>query len=226
MTDLATELGELENSTEAALGSLEQDNRWEEALEIYRSAGARVEALTQGVARADPLYRPARKLRAFLYLREANTLRALGRQAEAAPLGELELSAAMASGEGLSIARAMFSLGASCLVNGQPERGLKLIAESRPMFEHVDEPEYKHGLGWWYIIQADLSAAGLVETSAEYALDCAQTALSILRPLDNWPGIVRAHAARVQAYERLGDTRAAQVARAAQQMAAALMNKK
>lgn len=223
MTDLATELGELENSTEAALGSLEQDNRWEEALEIYRAAGARVDTLLQGLARADPLYRPARKLRAYLYLREANALRALGRETEAAPLGELELSAAMASGEGLSIARAMFSLGATCLVNGQPERGLKLIEQSKAMFEHVDEPEYKQGLGWWYVIQADLSAAGLMATTAEYALECAQTALTLLRPLNNWPGIARAHAARAQAYDRLGDTRAAQVARAAEQMAAAMI---
>ena len=225
MTDLATELGELENSTEAALGSLEQDNRWEEALEIYRAAGARVDTLLQGLARADPLYRPARKLRAYLYLREANALRALGRETEAAPLGELELSAAMASGEGLSIARAMFSLGATCLVNGQPERGLQLIEQSKAMFEHVDEPEYKQGLGWWYVIQADLSAAGLMATTAEYALECAQTALTLLRPLNNWPGIARAHAARAQAYDRLGDTRAAQVARAAEQMAAAMVKR-
>src|SRR5687767_15166750 len=131
MSDLATQLGELENSTHAALGTLEQDNRWPEALEIYRTAGAQVDALTQGLPRTDPLYRPARKLRAYLYLREANALRALGREAEAAPLAELELSAAMASGEGLSIARAMFSLGTTCLVNGQPERGLQLIDQSK-----------------------------------------------------------------------------------------------
>ncbi len=226
MTDPATQLGELEHRTHQALGTLEQDNRWEEALAIYRAAGAEADALVQGVPRSDPLYRPARKRRAYLYLREANALRALGREAEAAPLGELELSAAMASGEGLSIARAMFSLGTSCLVNGQPERGLKLIEQSKPMFEHVDDPEYRQGLGWWYIVQADLSAAGLVPTSAEYALECAQTALAILRPLHNWPGIARAHAARAHAYQRLGDTRAAQVARTAEQMALALVPKK
>src|SRR5687767_13122261 len=123
MTDLANQLGELENRTNHALGTLEQDGRWEEALALYRSAGEEVDALVQGVPRSDPIYRPARKVRAYLYLREANALRALGREAEAAPLGELELSAAMASGEGLSIARAMFSLGTTCLVNGQPERG-------------------------------------------------------------------------------------------------------
>ncbi len=223
MTDLATQLGELENRTQVALGTLEQDNQWAEALDIYRTAGAEVDALMQGVARSDPLYRPARKLRAYLYLREANALRALGREAEAAPLAELELSAAMASGEGLSIARAMFSLGTTCLVNGQPERGLQLIEQSKPMFEHVAEPEYQQGLGWWYIVQADLSAAGLVPTSAAYALECAQTALSLLRPLNNWPGIARAHAARAQAYDRLGDEPAARVARTAEQMALAML---
>ena len=223
MTDPATRLGEIAQRSEAALGTLEHDNRWEEALAIYRAAGAEVDALTHGLARKDPLYLPAKKLRAYLYLREANALRALGREAEAAPLAELELSAAMGTGEGLTIARAMFSLGTTCLVNGQRQRGLQLIAQSKPMFEHVDDPEYKQALGWWYLVQADFSAAGLVEGNAEYALECAQTALSILRPLENWPGVARAHAARAAAYERLGNARAAQVARAAEQMAAAMM---
>jgi hypothetical protein len=225
VTDPAHRLGEIAQRAEDALGTLERDNRWEEALAIYHAAGAEVDALTQAASRKDPIYRPAKKLRAYLYLREANALRALGREAEAAPLAEAELSAAMGTGEGLTIARAMLSLGTTCLVNGQTERGLKLIAESRPMFEHVDNPEYRQALGWWYIVQADLSAAGLLETTAEHALDCAQTALSILRPLENWPGVARAHAARAAAYDRLGDAHAAQVARAAEQMALAMQEK-
>lgn len=226
MTDPATRLGEIAQRSEAALGTLEQDNRWEEALAIYHATGAEVDALTQGLSRKDPLYRPAKKLRAYLYLREGNALRALGRPAEAAPLAELELSAAMGTGEGLTIARAMFSLGTTCLVNGQQERGLKLIEQSKPMFEHVDDPEFKQGLGWWYLVQADLSAAGLVDSSPQYALECAHKAFTILRPLQNWPGVARAHAARAAAYDRLGDERAARVARSAEQMALALLNQR
>jgi tetratricopeptide (TPR) repeat protein len=217
MPDFTAQLHELEVRTESALGALEQNDRWAEALEIYCSAGTEVDALR--VPRPDPAYKPARQLRAYLYLREANALRALGRQAEAAPLGDLELSAAMASGNRLSIARAMFSLGSTCVANGEIERGLKLLDDARPMSEHNADPAHRQGLGWWYLIQADIGNTGLVRTAPEYALQASERALSFLRPLENWPGIARAHAARARAYERLGNAAAARVAHAAEQMA-------
>jgi tetratricopeptide (TPR) repeat protein len=221
MTDYQATLRELETRTDEALGSLEQDGRWAEALEIYHNAGQELDGLD--IPRKDPAFRPGRKLRAYLYLREANALRALGRHAEAVPLGDLELSAAMASGDRLTIAQAMFSLGGTCVANGETARGLKLLADSKPMFEHGDDDAHRQGLGWWYIIQADLSNADLAPTTAEHALSCADTALSILRPLANWPGVARAHTARAQAYERIGDHDAARVARAAANMAVAMM---
>jgi tetratricopeptide (TPR) repeat protein len=222
VVDLLEVLRELEARTDEALGTLEQNGQWPEALAIYQAAGAEVDALS--VARRDPAYRAVRKLRAYLYLREANALRALGRHAEALPLAEQELSAAMASGHQLSIARAMFSLGSTCLANGEVERGLKLLDDSRPMFEHHDDPDHRQGLGWWHIIQADIGNSGLAPTPPEYALQQAEQALAILRPLENWPGIARAHAARARAYERLGDEATARVARAAAQMAAARLS--
>jgi len=214
-------LGELEARTETALGSLEQAGRWDEALAIYQTAGAEVEAL--GLKRGHPVYRAARRLRVYLYLREANALRALGRQPEAAPLAGQELSAALASGDRLSIARAMFSLGSTCLANGEVERGLKLLADARPMFEHSDDAEHRQGLGWWYIIQADIGNDGLITASPEQSLAAADQALAILRPLENWPGIIRAHAARALAHDRMGDAAAAKVARAAAMMAEAML---
>jgi hypothetical protein len=151
-------------------------------------------------------------------------MRALGRHAEALPLAELELSAAMASGHQLSIARAMFSLGSTCLANGEMARGLKLLDDSRPMFEHHDDADHRQGLGWWHLIQADIGNNGLTGTPPDYALQAADQALAILRPLENWPGIARAHAARAKAYERLGDPEAARVAHAAEKMAEAMLN--
>ena len=222
MTDFTTALHALEERVDIALGSLEQNGRWAEALEIYHYAGAELDAL--GIPRADAAYRPGRKLRAYLYLREANALRALGRNDEAPPLGELELSAAMASGHRLSIAQAMFSLGSTCVATGDAARGFKLLDDSKAMFEHGSDNEHRQGLGWWYVIQADLSNANLASTSAEYALECAREALAILRPLENWPGIARAHGARAAAYERMGDKKAANVARAAEGMAKGIID--
>jgi tetratricopeptide (TPR) repeat protein len=207
----------IEDRAEAALGALEQEGRWAEALVIYASAGAEVDGL--GIPRPDPAHRPARKLRAYLYLREANALRALGRHAEARPLADKELSAAIASGDHLSIARAMFSLGATCLANGERERGLKLLADSKPMFAHHPDDDHRQGLGWWHIVMAELSNEGLSDVAPQQALADANEALTILRPLKNWPGIARAHRARATALQRLGDADGAKVALTAAQMA-------
>ncbi len=213
-------LSDLERRTDEALGRLEQDGQWVEALARYQAAGAELDAL--GIPRRDPTHKAARRLRAFLYLREANALRALGRHAEARPLADEELSAAMASGDRLSIARAMFSLGSTCVANGEIERGLKLLADAGPMFAHHNDDEHRQGLGWWHIIQADLSNMGVSRTPPDEALKQADAALTILRPLENWPGVARAHSARGAALTRLGQPDAARVAQTAGRMAAAL----
>ncbi len=210
----------LEDRTDAALGRLEQDGQWTAALEHYQGAGAELDALA--VPRKDPIFKAARRLRAFLYLRQANALRALGRHAEARPLADAELSAAMASGDRLSIARAMFSLGSTCVANGEVARGLKLLADAGPMFAHHTDALHRQGLGWWHIIQADLSNMGVSRTAPDAALHDADAALALLRPLENWPGITRAHAARAAAYTRLGQPDEAKVAKTAERMAAAI----
>jgi tetratricopeptide (TPR) repeat protein len=221
LSDFQTILQNLQQRTDKTLDTLERENRWEEALEIYHAAGAEVDALD--IPRDDPAYRlayrEARRVRAYLYLREANALRALGRPGEATALGEKELEAATASGDGITIARSMFSLGGTYLANGDVERGLKFLDDSKPMFEHGDDYDHRQGLGWWYIIQADIRNAGLLPDAPEAAVAMADEALEILRPLKNWPGVARAHEARAKAYERMGDAEAARLARTAQKMA-------
>lgn len=223
MSDWSTTLQDLERRVDAALGTLEQDNQWAEALAHYHAAGAEVDALP--IPKTDPAYRPSRKLRAYLYLREANALRALGRPTEAEPLADLELDAAMASGDRLTIARAMFSLGASCVANGQMARGLKLLEDARPMFEHGPDADHQQGLGWWHIIQADLSNSGLHQPDPAYALENAHHALALLRPLENWPGIARAYQARAKAYAKQGNVTGERMAEAAAAAAQAKLKK-
>jgi len=188
LSDFQTILQNLQQRTDKTLDTLERENRWEEALEIYHAAGAEVDALD--IPRDDPAYRlayrEARRVRAYLYLREANALRALGRPVEATALGEKELEAATASGDGITIARAMFSLGGTYLANGDVERGLKFLDDSKPMFEHGDDYDHRQGLGWWYIIQADIRNAGILPDGPEAAAAMADKALEILRPLKNW----------------------------------------
>ena len=219
-------LQDLQDRTDATLAALEQADRWDEALELYQLAGAEVDALA--IPRNDPPYkgpyREAQRVRAYLYLREANALRALGRPPEAAALGDKELEAAWASGDMLSIARATFSLGSTCLANGDLERGLKLLDDSKGMFEHGQGEDFEQGLGWWYIIQADIRLGGFVSDTPPAILALADKALEMVRPLKNWPGVARAHAARARAYDLFGDVEAARLARAAEQMAQGLMH--
>lgn len=225
MTDFDAALKDLQTRTDSTLEALEQDQRWAEALEVYQLAGAEVDALP--IPREDPrykgAYREAKRVRAYLYLREANALRALGRPQEAAALGEKEVEAAWASGDMITIARSTFSLGGTCLANGEMERGLKLLDDSKGMFEHGQGEDFQQGLGWWYIIQADIRNNGMVADTPEAALVLADNALKILRPLKNWPGVARAHAARALIYDRLHNDEQARLARAAEQMAQSLM---
>lgn len=223
--DFETALKDLQARTDSTLEALEQDHRWAEALEMYQLAGAEVDALP--IPRGDPkykgAYREAKRVRAYLYLREANALRALGRPQEAAALGEKEVEAAWASGDMITIARSTFSLGGTCLANGEMERGLKLLDDSKGMFEHGQGEDFQQGLGWWYIIQADIRNNGMVPDSLEATLQLANQALELLRPLKNWPGIARAHAARASVYDKLNNAEQARLARAAEQMAQSLM---
>jgi tetratricopeptide (TPR) repeat protein len=220
LSDFQTLLHNLQQRTDETLDTLERENRWAEALELYHAAGAEVDALD--IPRNDlayrDAYREARRVRAYLYLREANALRALGRPAEATTLGEKELEAALASGDGITIARSMFSLGGTYLANGDVERGLKFLDDSKPIFEHGDDYDHRQGLGWWYIIQADIRNADLVVDAPEAIIALADKALEILRPLKNWPGVARAHEARAKTFDRMGNTDAARVARTAQKM--------
>ncbi len=221
MSDFESRLHTLQHRTDETLDTLERENRWAEALEIYHAAGTEVDALD--IPRDDLAYklayREAKRVRAYLYMREANALRVLGRPAEATALGEKELEAALASGDGITIARAMFSLGGTYLANGDVERGLKYLDDSKPMFEHGDDYDHRQGLGWWYVIQADIRNASLLPDPPEAAVAMSDKALEILRPLKNWPGVARAHEARAKACERMGDPEAARLARTAQKMA-------
>lgn len=225
MTDFESTLKDLQARADSTVEALEQDNRWAEALEMYQLAGAEVEALPipRGDANYKGAYREAKRVRAYLYMREANALRALGRPREAAALGEKEVEAAWASGDMITIARSTFSLGGTCLANGEMERGLKLLDDSKGMFEHGAGEDFQQGLGWWHIIQADIRNNGMVSDAPEATLALADKALELLRPLKNWPGVARAHAARAQAFEKLNNAEQVRLARAAEQMALSLM---
>ena len=56
-----------------------------------------------------------------------------------------------------------------------------------------------------WILQADLANAGIIKKDPIEVLVIADRALAILKPIENWPGVARAYAARLKPHEQLGD---------------------
>ena len=54
-----------------------------------------------------------------------------------------------------------------------------------------------------------MANAGLIEKEPGEVLEMADTALALLTPIENWPGVARGYAARAVADDRLGNTEAA-----------------
>jgi len=124
---------------------------------------------------------------------------------EATTLGEREIASARLSGDEITLARALMSNGTNLIVSGEINKGLGLIEEARKLFEKGDSYDHKQGLGWYWVLQADLANAGLVKKEPAEVIAIATRALDILKPIENWPGVARAYAARAKAHEKLGD---------------------
>ena len=103
--------------------------------------------------------------------------------------------------------------------------GIKVVYAStymraaRDLFECGDSYDHQQGLGWYWILQADLTNAGMLSGEPAEVLAMAQRALEILEPIENWPGVARAYAARAAAHAQLGEEEAAAYDRLQQQAA-------
>jgi hypothetical protein len=136
-------------------------------------------------------------------------LRQLDKSEEALEVGKRELEAARAAGDTISLARTLMSFGATLITTGEKVRGLALMEEARRLFEQDTSYDYRQGLGWYWIIQADLAQVGITSTPPTGIIAFADTALSLLLPIKNWPGVARAYAARARANRTLGKINAA-----------------
>lgn len=202
MAAISEMIKEIENQIEKALWQVELKEELGHALEIYQDAEAKLEAL--GIEADNPDYTEQQRVLSYCLMRQGNILRQMDRPQEALALGEREIAAARVSGDEITLARALMSNGTNLIVNGEMERGLKLLEEARRLFEKGDSYDHQQGLGWYWILQADLANAGLVKREPVEVIEIASRALDILKPIENWPGVARCYAARVKAYEKLG----------------------
>jgi len=201
------EIKTIEDQIEKALWSLEQAGEIEGALAAYREAEEKLGAL--GIATDDSAYPEGQRVLAYCLMRQGNILRQQGKAEEALALGEREIAAARASGDKITLARTLMSNGTNRIVSGETDSGLALADQARELFEAGESHDHRQGLGWYWILQADLANAGLIEREPAHVLGFAGRALAILEPIENWPGVARAYAARAAAHERMGHEREA-----------------
>jgi tetratricopeptide (TPR) repeat protein len=207
MTDTLAIIERCEERIEQALQSLEMVGQLEPALAVYRAVGSELSELDVPPEQAAD----SERLRVLAYslMRQGNILRQMGEAEKALELGEEEIAAARASRDELALARSTLSYGTNLMVSGEIERGVALMEEARSLFARGDSYDHRQGLGWSWILEADLGNAGLVEKQSSEIIEAAEQALEILLPIENWPGVARAYAARAQVCEREGDSAAA-----------------
>jgi tetratricopeptide (TPR) repeat protein len=207
MAELSETIKGIENQIEGALWALEVHDELEKALEAYQEAESKLTALT--LTADNPAYVEQQRVLAYCLMRQSNLLRQLGKPEEAFALCERELTAARLSGDEITQARSLMSNGANYIVARDLEKGLSLLEEARGQFENGASLDHRQGLGWYWILQADLVNAGIVEKTPSEVIEIADRALEILKPIENWPGVARAYAARAEAHEKSGNEDAA-----------------
>jgi tetratricopeptide (TPR) repeat protein len=203
MTELSEKIKEIENQIEAALWDSEVNEELEKALQAYQAAEGKLEALGIGVD--NPAYADQQRVLSYCLMRQGNILRQLDKPQEALELGKREIAAARAAGDEITLGRSLMSNGTNLIVAGKMDEGSKLLDNARQAFEKGESYDHKQGLGWYWILQADLANAGLVKRKPTEVIEIATRALKILAPIENWPGVARGYAARAIAREKLED---------------------
>lgn len=203
MIALTEKIKEIENQIEKALWEVELNEELEKALEIYQDAEAQLEKL--GINADNPAYAEQQRVLSYCLMRQGNILRQMDKPQEALALGEREIAAARASGDEITLARSVMSNGTNLIVAGKIKPGLKMLDDARELFEKGESEDHRQGLGWYWILQADLVNAGLIEMEPAELVNITTRALDILKPIENWPGVARAYAGRARAYQKLGN---------------------
>jgi len=202
MNEILEKIKEIETQIEEGLWKYEIQEKNELALEIYLDAESKLTVLdTTG---GDSSYTEQQRVLSYCLMRQSNLLRQMRKSEEALAIGEREMVAARNSGDGITLARSLMSNGTNYIVTGDIGTGLDLVEESRKIFEVGKSYDHQQGLGWYWILQADLANAGLIQRKSSEIKEITSQILEILEPIENWPGVARAYAARAKVHESMG----------------------
>jgi tetratricopeptide (TPR) repeat protein len=190
---MKNDLQVLEKKLEESLVTYEQKEKFEVALQHYQ----RIEYEIYELFKNEPLTHEAYGLLAQCYLRQAGMLRAIGKLEEATLINKKEIESARLSGSSISYAQSLFSTSINFLSCRQIEEGLSYLNEAKNLFESGDTIDHQQGVGWYWIILADLGIKNIIKVSKEDIVQYANRAIDILTPINNVPGISRAMNARL-----------------------------
>jgi tetratricopeptide (TPR) repeat protein len=204
MDDVIEKINAYEKEIDSALETYEHTENLDEALLVYQKVESNLLALD--LQPHDPAFSRWQAVLAYCLLREGNILRQSGQPQEAIQLSEREIAAARNSGNDITLARSLMSLGTTLVAQGDLERGIPAIEEARHHFENGDTYDHQQGLGWYWVLRADIANAGLQQVDPKEVLTYSDNAIKILEQIENWPGVSRAYAARAVAHEKMGDT--------------------
>ena len=216
MVEVSERIKAMESQIEAALWDSEVHEDLEKALIVYEDAESKLEAL--GIDADNPAYPEQQRVLSYCLMRQGNILRQLKKPQEALELGKREIAAARAAGDRITLGRSLMSNGTNLIVAGKMDQGLNLLDDAQQVFAKGDSYDHKQGLGWFWILQADLANAGLIEKEPTEVIEIATRALEILTPIENWPGVARGYSARSIARKKLGDVEGVEQDRQAQKV--------
>lgn len=143
----------LEKQLEDALHTYEQQEKYELALQQYQKVEHEIHQMIEN-SEVDDAH--AFKLLSQCYLRQAGMLRQLGRLEEANMINKKEIESARRSGSSIAYAQSLFSTAINLLSNRKIGEGLSLLEEAKISFEEGETSDHRQGVGWYWIILADL----------------------------------------------------------------------
>ena len=203
-------LDDCEADLEAAIWEGEHAGRLDTARTIVDGVIGRLKAIESQPG--SEIYRRRQGLLAFALMRRANILRQ-EQDVSAASEADREALAAAETADDLSRGRCLLSMAATSFASGQATEGLSQLEEARRAFHSGAGEEYQQGIGWSWLLHADVVNAGLVDDGPEQAISSAARALGILRVIGNWAGVARSYQALAAVEEGLGNQEVAEAIR-------------
>ncbi len=200
--DATAILDDCEADLEAAVWEGEHAGQLDAARTIVDGVIGRLKGV--GCQPDSAIYRRRQGLLAFALMRRANIFRQ-AQDVSAASDADREALAAAETADDLSRGRCLLSMAATDFASGRPTDGLSHLEGARRVLRSGAGEDFQQGIGWSWLLHADVVNAGLVDDGPEQAIVSATKALGILRAIDNWAGVARSYQALAAVEEGLGN---------------------